>query len=97
MSLMGISCTSSGSTIYLFGGYDGTSEYLNAVGTFNALTSEISARPNTLLIETGDNNNIFELLPNVKLGVSAVYYDDSNGNRTKVNAAIYKNSTWAEI
>ena len=96
-SLTGISCTSSGSTIYLFGGYDCVSDYLNVVGTFNVLTSEFSARTNTLLIETGDNNNTFELLPDVKLGVSAVYYDDSSGNRTKVSAALYKNGAWVEI
>jgi N-acetylneuraminic acid mutarotase len=96
-SFTGISCTSSGSTIYLFGGYDGTSDYLNVVGTFNVLTSEFSARTNTLLIETGDNTNTFELLPNVKLGVSAVYYDDASGNRTKVSTALYKNGAWTEI
>jgi N-acetylneuraminic acid mutarotase len=96
-SLTGISCVTSGSTIYLFGGVDSNNAYTNAVGTFKITTSSISARTNTLLIEAGNSKNTFTLLPGINLSVNGVYFDDANGTRTKVSAALYKNGAWTEI
>ena len=93
----GISCIpSDSSTIYLFGGFN-DAYYLNTISTFNIVDTEIPARTNTLLIETGNSNNVVQLLPNINLGINAVYFDDETGNRTKVPAAIYKNGAWTEI
>jgi hypothetical protein len=52
---------------------------------------------NTLVIEADVNKNTFQLLPNIELGVNSVYFENADGDRTEIAAALYKNNEWIDI
>lgn len=52
---------------------------------------------NTLVIEADVSKNTFQLLPNIELGVNSVYFENADGDRTEISAALYKNNEWIEI
>jgi hypothetical protein len=52
---------------------------------------------NTLVIEADVSKNTFQLLPNIELGVNSVYFENADGDRTEIGAALYKNNGWIEI
>jgi hypothetical protein len=52
---------------------------------------------NTLVIEADATKNTFTLLPNIELGVNSVYFENADGEKTEIAAALYKNNAWIEI
>ena len=78
--------------VYLFGGYDG-----GRLNTINVFGVTLPLAANNLLIGVGGANNLFNLLPNVELGVNAVYLGNVGGGGELVSAALYKDGAWVEI
>jgi N-acetylneuraminic acid mutarotase len=52
---------------------------------------------NHMLIEGSGTDNIFDLLPNVEMGVKNVYLGNADGKGERVPAALYKEGAWVEI
>ena len=81
-----------GTKVYLFGGYANS-----AIQEINAFVTSMPLTANNLLIETNVAKNLFNLLPNVEMGVNSVYLGNADGNAEKVAAALYRNGAWVEI
>ena len=81
-----------GTKVYLFGGYGGVS--LNTINVFTVLMPLAS---NNMIIEADKAKNRFNLLPNVELGVNAVYLGNAEGNGEKVEAYLHNGTEWVEI
>lgn len=82
-----------GGKIYLFGGFV-SGATLSQINVF-IITLPLTA--NNLLIDASGSNNLFNLLPNVELGVNSVYLGNAEGNGELVEAALYKDGVWADI
>ena len=90
----GIGVASVGTKVYLFGGYEQGSGELDTINVFTAFPS---LAHNNLVIEPSNTKNQFNLLPNVEMGVNAVYLGNEEGIGEKVSAALYKDGAWVEI
>ena len=81
-----------GTKVYLFGG-SGSS----GLNTINAFAVALALTTNHMLINVGSSLNTFNLLPNVEIGVNAVYLGNADGVAEKVAAALYADGAWTEI
>jgi hypothetical protein len=79
-----------GTEIYLFGGDRSTTINMFSLPSFYLAEKH-------LLIVASLTDNIFNLLPNVVLGVQEVYRGNVDNEGEKVEAALYKDGEWANI
>ena len=81
--------------IYLLGGK--TSTISDPVVDINSLIVQIELPKNHILIEASGSKNIFNLLPDMEIGIKNVYLGNADGLGERVPAALYKDGEWVEI
>lgn len=82
-----------GTKVYLFGGNPGGFP----VNTINVFSISFALEQNQLLMVASTTKNIFDLLPNISIGVDKVYKGNANNEGERVEAALYQNDTWTTI
>ena len=80
----GIAAVTYGTKIYLFGGSI-TDDGLNTVHLFN---TSMPLERNHMLLETSPDKNIFDVFPNLKIGINSIYIGNSDGIAETVPAAL---------
>ena len=88
-----IAAAAVGGEVYLFGGTNLTT-YTNLVNKFVA---SFPLGANAILLEASSTKNLFQILPQMELGVANVYRGNADGVAARVPAALYQNGTWVEI
>ena len=80
-----------GSKAFLVGGYG------PSTSPINAFIVSIDLPENNMLIELSGSKNMFNLLPNMEMGVKNVYLGNADGKGERVAAALYKDGSWVDI
>lgn len=86
-------CEVVGANVYLFGGYDGSSRR-NDISIFT-LASELET--GNMMLQTSFNENVFNIIPGIELGVKNVYIGNAEGKAERVNAYLFNDDKWTLI